>query len=232
MSAIGYIRVSTNEQAESGLSLSAQRRKIEAQAVLSDLTLQTVLEDAGESAKDLHRPALADLLNRIASGQVDCVIVSKLDRLTRSVKDLAGLLETLGGAKRADGGKGVDLISTAESLDTTTATGELIINILGAISQWERKVISERTIAALQEKRRRGETTGGVPPYGFEFVNGERIENQQEQTVLQEIERLKAAGASWQSVTDTLTAQGHRTRRGGPLTRQGIFRIAKKHGIT
>lgn len=229
--AVGYIRVSTSEQAESGLSLEAQRKKIEAQATLSDLELADVLEDAGESAKDLHRPAMTDLLNRIASGQIDCVIVPKLDRLTRSIKDLSELIETLAKARRADGGKGVDLISTAESLDTSTATGELIINILGAISQWERKIISERTSAALQEMREQGRTTGGIPPYGYDFVDGKRVENPQEQAVLAEIGRLKEAGRSWQAVTDELTENGHTTRRGGKLTRQGIFRIAKKHGI-
>ncbi len=230
--AVGYIRVSTSEQAESGLSLDAQRKKIEAQATLSDLQLADTLEDAGASAKDLHRPAMSDLLNRIATGQVDCVIVPKLDRLTRSIKDLSELLETLARAKRADGGRGVDLISTAEALDTSTATGELIINILGAISQWERKIIAERTSAALQEKIEQGRSTGGIPPYGYEFVDGERVENPQEQQVLAEIETMKAAGASWQKITDELTDQGHTTRRGGPLTRQGIFRIAKKHGIS
>ena len=125
----------------------------------------------------------------------------------------------------------MDLISTAESLDTSTATGELIINILGAISQWERKIIAERTSAALQEKREQGRATGGIPPYGFDFVDGERVENPQEQQVLAEIEAMKQAGRSWQAITDVLTEAGHRTRKGGPLSRQGLFRIAKKHGI-
>ena len=229
--ALGYIRVSTSEQAESGLSLDAQRKKIEAQATLSELELADVLSDAGASAKDLQRPAMADLLNRIASGQVDCVIVPKLDRLTRSIKDLSELLETLARARRADGGKGVDLISTAESLDTSTATGELIINILGAISQWERKIIAERTSAALQEKRDQGRATGGIPPFGYDFVDGERVENPEEQAVLEQIESMKEAGRTWQAITDALTENGYTTRRGGKLTRQGIFRIAKKNGI-
>ena len=216
--AVGYIRVSTSEQAESGLSLEAQRKKIEAQATLSDLELADVLEDAGESAKDLHRPAMTDLLNRIASGQIDCVIVPKLDRLTRSIKDLSELIETLGKARRADGGRGVDLISTAESLDTSTATGELIINILGAISQWERKIISERTSAALQEMREQGRTTGGIPPYGYDFVDGKRVENPQEQAVLAEIGRLKEAGRSWLRSPISSWPTYSRTRAKAPRT--------------
>lgn len=231
--AIGYVRVSTSEQAESGLSLEAQRKKIEAQATLSDLELVDVLQDAGESAKDLHRPAMTDLLNRIDSGQVDCIIVAKLDRLTRSLKDINDLIETLGRAKRADGGRGgVDLISTSESWDTSTATGRLVINMICAVAQWEREIIAERTSAALQEMKAQGKATGGVPQYGFDFVDGKRVENEQEQAVLSDIALLKAAGHSWQGVTDGLTEKGHRTRAGTRWTRQGIFRIAKKHGIS
>ena len=163
--AIGYIRVSTSEQADSGLSLAAQRKKIEAQATLSELTLVDVLQDAGETAKDLHRPALTDLLNRIDTGQIACVIVAKLDRLTRSTKDLADLLSTF---KE----KQVDFISTAESFDTSSATGRTVLNMIGVIAQWERESISERTSAALQEKRAQGRATGGVPPFGYDFIDG------------------------------------------------------------
>ena len=230
MQAIGYIRVSTNEQAESGLSLDAQRKKVEAQATLSDLELGAVLEDAGESASNLNRPAMTDLLNRIDSGQVDCVVVAKLDRLTRSIKDLSELLDRLEKAKRADGGKGVDLISTAESLDTSTATGRLVINIMASVSQWEREVIAERTSAAMQELRAQGKSTG-TPQFGFDFVDGERVENPQEQAILAEITGLRDQGETWETVANTLTESGHRTRRGGAFSRQGVHKIAKRHGI-
>ena len=223
--AIGYIRVSTSEQADSGLSRAAQRKKIEAQATLSDLTLVDVLQDVGESAKDLHRPALADLLNRIDTGQIACVIVAKLDRLTRSTKDLADLLSTF---KE----KQVSFISAAESFDTSSATGRVVINMIGVIAQWEREVISERTSAALQEKRSQGRATGGVPPFGYDFIDGIRVENEREQAVLAEIAAMKAAGESWQGIANRLTATGHRTRAGGDFSRQGIFRIAKKHGLS
>lgn len=222
--AIGYIRVSTSEQADSGLSLAAQRKKIEAAATLSDLTLVDVLQDVGKSAKDLHRPALTDLLSRIDTGQVACVIVAKLDRLTRSTKDLADLLSTF---KE----KQVDFISTAESFDTSSATGRTVLNMIGVIAQWEREIISERTSAALQEKRAQGRATGGVPPFGYDFIDGERVENKQEQAILAEIAAMKAAGESWQGIANRLTAKGHRNRAGGDFSRQGIFRIAKKHGL-
>lgn len=229
--AIGYIRVSTEEQAQSGLSLANQRRRIEGQAMASALSLVDVLEDAGESASSLDRPAMLDLMNRIATAQIDCVIVAKLDRLTRSIKDLAELLETLNRARRADGGQGIKLISIGESLDTTTATGRLVINIMASVSQWEREVIAERTAAALQEKRRRGEATGGVPPFGFDFVNGRKVPRADEQKTLQEIEQLRTDGKSWQAVAAALTQTGRRTRTGGTFSRQGLHQIARKAGL-
>ena len=91
--AIGYARVSTTDQAETGESLELQQRKIRAAAEIGDYELVDVLVDAGESAKSLHRPSAARLLDLVKARKVDAVIVHKLDRLTRSVRDLADLLD-------------------------------------------------------------------------------------------------------------------------------------------
>lgn len=229
--AIGYIRVSTQEQAQSGLSLDVQRHKVEAQAIVSELELVGILEDAGVSASSLQREGMCELLAQINSGQVDMVIVSKLDRLTRSIGDLAGLLNSLSKARRADGrGKGVDLIACEEALDTSTATGRLVINIMASVSQWEREVIAERTSAALQELRAQGRSTG-APPYGYHAVDGKLVQNKGEQAVMARIAELRADGQSLQMVADALTREGVRTRGGREFSRQGIAHIAKKHGL-
>ena len=229
--AVGYVRVSTSEQAVSGLSLAAQRRRIEAQAVVSDVDIVEILSDDGHSASTLKRPAMTELLARVDGGMVDMIVVAKLDRLTRSVKDLAMLLERLVKAKRADGAKGVDLISCAESLDTSSATGRLVINIMGSVSQWEREVIAERTSAALQELRAQGRSTG-IPRFGYTVdKNGHTLEDAEEQQILARVTELRQEGDSWQAVARTLTGQGIRTRTGGAFSRQGIRQIAKKAGI-
>src|ERR1043166_5229156 len=137
MLAIGYARVSTDRQAEKGVSLDAQKSRIEAMAVVQERTLAEVIVDGGESAKNLNRPGLQRLLSLVQAGKVQAVIVAKLDRLTRSVKDLCSLLELFEK-------KGVALISVAESLDTSTAAGRLVITIMGAVSQWEREAIGDR----------------------------------------------------------------------------------------
>jgi len=93
MQAIGYVRVSTDRQAEHGVSLEAQESKIRAMATIHSAELAEVIIDGGESAKSMNRPGLQRLLALINAGQVQAVIVAKLDRLTRSVKDLCNLLE-------------------------------------------------------------------------------------------------------------------------------------------
>ena len=129
--------MSTGKQAEHGVSLEAQAQKIRAVAVVHDADLLDVIVDGCESAKSLQRPGMERLLAMVEARQVQAVIVAKLDRLTRSVKDLCELLERF--ERRS-----VALISVAESLDTSSAAGRLVINIMTAVSQWEREAIGER----------------------------------------------------------------------------------------
>jgi site-specific DNA recombinase len=137
MKAAGYVRVSTDKQADHGVSLDAQAAKIRAMAVVHGAELIEIIVDGGESANSLQRPGMERLLALVEGKRVDAVIVAKLDRLTRSVKDLCTLLERF---ER----RGVALISVAESLDTGSAAGRLVLNIMTAVSQWEREAIGER----------------------------------------------------------------------------------------
>ena len=146
MKAVGYVRVSTDKQADRGVSLDAQAEKIRAIAVVHNAELVEIIVDGGESAKSLQRPGMERLLALVDAKKVQAVIVAKLDRLTRSVKDLCELLERL---ER----RGVALISVAESLDTSSAAGRLVLNIMTAVSQWEREAIGERTRDAMSHNR-------------------------------------------------------------------------------
>ena len=127
MIAVGYVRVSTERQADQGVSLEAQEAKIRAMATVQGVTLTEVIVDGGESAKSLKRPGLQRLLAMVETGKVQAVIVAKLDRMTRSVKDLCGLLELFEKRK-------VALVSVAESLDTGSAAGRLVITIMASRS--------------------------------------------------------------------------------------------------
>jgi site-specific DNA recombinase len=170
MKAVGYVRVSTDKQADRGVSLDAQAEKIRGMAVDHNAELVDIIVDGGESAKSLQRPGIERLLALVDGKKVQAVIVAKLDRLTRSVKDLCELMERF---ER----RGVALISVAESLDTSSAAGRLVLNIMTAVSQWEREAIGERTRDAMNHKRSQGERVGNVA-YGFRLAeDGQHLES-------------------------------------------------------
>lgn len=223
MKTLGYVRVSTDRQAERGISLEAQAEKIRAMAVVQGAELLDVIVDGGESAKSLNRPGLQRLLALVNSGKVGAVIVAKLDRLTRSVKDLCGLLELF--EKR-----NVALISVAEALDTGSAAGRLVITIMGAVSQWEREAIGERTRDVLQHKRSQGQRVGNIA-FGSRLADdGRHLEpDPAEQAALVEIRRLRGEGATLRGIAATLNHGAFRTRRGTPWRLESVARILKQH---
>jgi DNA invertase Pin-like site-specific DNA recombinase len=235
MRALGYVRVSTDKQADFGVSLEAQTQKIRAMSTVQGAELVDVIVDAGESAKNLERPGMRQLLSLVDSRSVDVVIVAKLDRLTRSVKDLADLLERF--TRR-----GVSLVSVAESLDTATAAGRLVLNIMVSVSQWEREAIGERTRDAMDCKKSRGERVGTVPfGYRAEVIPGEvpvskngrkskplqrLVPDGNEQDVLLRMRELRDLGYTLAETADELNRQGFRTRRGTPWRFQYVCGLA------
>lgn len=219
MKAVGYVRVSTEKQADHGVSLAAQAEKIKAMAVVQGVELVEVIEDAGASAATLDREGMQKLLALVDSGKVQTVIIAKLDRLTRSVKDLALLLERLN--KR-----GVSLVSVADSLDTGSAAGRLVLNIMVSVSQWEREAIGERTRDALAHKRANGKRTGNIP-FGFTLgADGKLVVNAAEQVVVAKVRELRGMGFTLRQIADELNAQGFKTRKGGEWRHQYVAAMA------
>lgn len=152
--AVGYIRVSTDEQTESGAGLAAQRATIDAECARRGWTLVAVFEDAGVSGKSLDgRPQLAEALHAVESGQAAALVVAKLDRLSRSVHDASGLLDR---AQRA----GWSLVAADLGVDTSTPAGEAMASVMATFGQLERKLIGGRTRDALAAKRAAGVRLG------------------------------------------------------------------------
>lgn len=214
---VAYLRVSTDRQADRGVSLEAQRAKVDAYAALYDLELVDVVVDAGVSAKTLDRPGLKRALGMLKAGQADALLVVKLDRLTRSVGDLGELVDGYFAA-----GKWA-LLSVGEQIDTRSAAGRLVLNVLASVSQWEREAIGERTSAAMQHMRAQGEYTGGAAPYGYRLADdGHLVEDATEQSLLTEARALRASGMSLRAVASALDARGFRSRVGRPFAAQQI----------
>lgn len=210
---VGYVRVSTEEQALNGVSLGVQAERLRAYVELYGGTLVEVIEDAGVSAKTLHRPGLTRALALLDEGHVDGLVVAKLDRLTRSVRDLGNLLDNYFCAGKAA------LLSVGEQVDTRTAGGRLVLNMLASVSQWEREIVVERTRLALAHLRSRGAALGAAP-FGFQ-----RVESAdgtptldpapEEMLVVDEIRALRDHGLTLRDIATRLNEGARRTKRGG-----------------
>jgi DNA invertase Pin-like site-specific DNA recombinase len=129
--AIGYVRVSTGEQGESGLGLKAQEAAIRAACEMRGWELVALGEEMKSGARADNRPVLAAVIRALRAGEADAVVVAKLDRLSGSVVDAGRLLE--------DARKGAfNIVALDLGLDLSTPTGELVANVLAAVAQWER----------------------------------------------------------------------------------------------
>ncbi|QDT11300.1 recombinase family protein [Planctomycetes bacterium K23_9] len=208
MKIILYIRVSTKDQADSGLSLDAQRAKLEAYASLYDLEVVAVIEDAGESAKSLKRPGLQRALAMLRSGEAEGLAVVKLDRLTRSVGDWQTLIDDHFGSRS-------QLFSVADSIDTRTAAGRMVLNILLSVAQWEREAIGERTRDALRHKIDNGERVGKIR-YGYDLGDdGKTLQpNASEQDAIAWMQDLRGDGLTLRQIAAALTDRGIVTKEG------------------
>ena len=216
---IAYIRVSTDKQADAGVSLEAQQAKAAAYAALYDLELVAVIVDAGESAKTLDRPGLTRALAMLAKGEADALLVAKLDRLTRSVVDLGALIDRYFAPGKAA------LLSVSENIDTRSAAGRLVLNILASVSQWEREAIGERTRDAMRHMKAQGEYTGGNAPYGFTLKDGALVPDDFEQKVITQARELRASGLALAKVAAALDQRGIKARSGQPFGAKQISRM-------
>lgn len=192
---VGYVRVSTNEQAESGAGLEAQRDAIRGEATRRGWDLLRLYEDAAASGKTMdRRPGLQEALQAVEGGGAEALVVAKLDRLSRSLLDFAALMYR--GRRR-----GWQLVALDLGVDTTTPSGALMANVVASFAEFERQLISQRTRDALAVRRRQGKKLGrfkGVPA-----------------KIVTRVHQMQRAGASLNAIAATLTAEGVPTAQGG-----------------
>jgi DNA invertase Pin-like site-specific DNA recombinase len=191
---IGYIRVSTEEQADSGAGLSAQRAAILAEAELRGWHVVDLIEDAGYSAKDLRRPGIQVALEALKRHAADALVVAKLDRLSRSMLDFSGLMDRASREHWA-------LVALDLRVDTTTPAGEAMANMMATFAQLERRLIGQRTKDALRIKKSQGASLGRPVTLSAEIVA--------------RIVAERAGGATLASIADRLNADGVPTAQGG-----------------
>lgn len=218
--AIGYVRVSSEEQAESGLGLEAQRERIKAFCTLKGLTLAEIFEDAAVSGgKPLEtRPAGAKLLTMARKGKA-VVIVAKFDRLFRSVADAATTIADFDK-------KGIELVAISEGFDMTSPYGRAMAQMASVFAELERAMIRERTKNAMGVKRSRGERISRHAPFGWEFgPEGKLVENVTEQDAIRLMQQLRSEGKGFDEIARLLDGSGVKPKRAEKWARATVRQI-------
>jgi DNA invertase Pin-like site-specific DNA recombinase len=203
---LGYARVSTAEQAGNGYGLDAQEVAIRDECARRGWWLLEVVRDEAKSAKSLDRPGLCSALERIAAGEAEGLIASKLDRLSRSVVDFGVLVEWFTDA-------GATLVALDLGLDTSTPGGRLVANVFASVAEWERDVIGARTREGLAAARKQGKAIS-------------RPAVADEPKLRRRIERMRARGMTQQAIADRLNREGVPTLRGGAKWRPSSVAVA------
>ena len=208
-----YTRKSSEEGLEQSFnSLDAQREAGEAyiasQRHQGWMALPDRYDDGGYTGANLERPALQRLLAEIANGTIDCVVVYKVDRLSRSLLDFARIIAVLDQ-------RGTSFVSITQQFNTTASIGRLTLNILLSFAQFEREIIAERTRDKMAAARRKGKWVGGVPPLGYRVASGGgRLEvEEQEAEVVREIFTLYGERQSVMAVVEELNRRGRTSKR-------------------
>jgi DNA invertase Pin-like site-specific DNA recombinase len=228
--AVGYIRVSTLEQAQEGVSLDAQRDRLKTYCKGIGVKLVEIFADEGISGGTMERPGLQAALRVIQRGRANTLVVVKLDRLTRSVKDLCMLVEEYFAKEQ------YDLISVCGMVNTHTAAGRLMMLNLANYAQYERELISERVREAMQHMKAQGVRLG-VAPYGYRHSHqlddkGRRIMEPvaAEQEVIGMIAAWHAEGQQLRIIASMLKERGIPSRRGGEWAPSVISLLLEREG--
>jgi DNA invertase Pin-like site-specific DNA recombinase len=204
--AIGYLRVSTEEQAASGLGLEAQRARVTAEIERRGWELAEVIVDDGYSAKSMDRPGIIEAVRMLTSREADALVVAKLDRLSRSLLDFAALMDR---SRR----EGWAVVALDLGVDTSTPSGEMMAGVMATFAQYERRLIAERTVAALRVLKSRGVRLGR--PVALPAEVRERIAEEW------------ARGTTLEVIAAGLTVDGVPTARGGRWHRATVLKVLR-----
>ena len=208
-----YSRVSTTRQ---DVSIEVQVEKCIEHCNLRGVAVSQVFSDTGHSGKNLERPSLKDLLRMISTNPPECLVVYRLDRLSRSVGQVSELVDILNS-------KGVQLISVCEPyINSTTSTGKLQISMLMACSQLEHETIVARVKESLAYRKRNGMKYTRITPYGKRLTGNRYEECQEELETIKIIRQLHAQGASLSEIVQYLNEKGVPTRKGKPWGRSSV----------
>lgn len=217
-----YTRVSTDAQGtDDKVSLSEQDRMGKAYIESKGWTYVRTYEDNGFSGRTMKRPALQQMLDDINNGEVNAIVIYKLDRLSRRQRDTITIIEDVLLKKE------VDLASLNESLDTSTPWGRAMIGVLCSFNQLESENIAMRTAMGRYATAREGGYAGGKPPLGYKASNGQLVIVPEEAEIVRLVFALRAEGKTLIGITEELNKRGYRTKKGNEFKHSAIQTILK-----
>jgi len=214
-----YTRVSTEDQAKEGFSLDAQLDKLRSYCKARDWTIAGEYVDDGYSGRNVKRPAYTRMMEEM--DKWDTILVIKMDRIHRNSKNFMLMMEDL---KK----HGKEFVSMTESLDTSTAMGRFVMDIIQRIAQLESEQIGERVYIGMEQKAR---TNGGVLgfniPYGYDYIDGKLVINEDEAKIVKEIYSWYSDGKSMGEIAKMLNNSKIPTKKGGFWAKKTISTILK-----
>ncbi|MGO8881146.1 MAG: recombinase family protein [Desulfomonilaceae bacterium] len=217
-----YARVSTEDQAQHGVSLDAQVNRCMEYVTTLNYELVDTAIDAGLSAKSTDRAGLQRILSLVHKKKIQHVVTLKLDRLSRRTVDALNLVETFTKKKVK-----LHLVTENGTVNSDNSDEEFMLTLKAGVAQLERKKIAERTRFALDRKRQLGQRISLYAPYGYAFTAGKLIPNPEEQAVITKIYNLHARGFTIRGIIEQLTGEGIFNRKNRPFAIPSIHRILK-----
>lgn len=215
-----YTRVSTDAQGEDGkVSLPEQERMAKACIESKGWSYIRTYEDNGYSGRTTDRPALQQMLSDIVKGEIDAIVIYKLDRLSRKQRDTLSIIEEFLLKNK------VDLVSLSETLDTSSPWGRAMIGVLSSFNQLESENIAERTKMGRYATAREGGYAGGKPPLGYRAVEGHLVIVPNEAEIVRKVFSLRKEGKTLQGIADELNKLGYRSKKGNEFKHSAIQTI-------
>jgi len=214
-----YTRVSTEDQAKEGFSLDAQLDKLRSYCKARDWVIGGEYIDDGHSGRNIKRPAYIRMMDEM--DKWDALLVIKMDRIHRNSKNFMLMMEHLKKEEK-------EFVSMTESLDTSTAMGRFVMDIIQRIAQLESEQIGERVYVGMEQKAR---TNGGVLgfniPYGYDYVDGKLLVNEDEAKQVKNIFQMYLNGLSMKKIADILNSKGIPTKQNKIWGSQTVSMILK-----
>lgn len=224
MRVAAYIRVSTDEQADKGNSLSEQKERTLAYCKAMGWNEPIFFVDDGYSAKDLNRPGIKHLLECVENNEIDLVLTSKLDRLCRNLLDLLQVVDLFSM-------NNCNYVSASEHFDTTTAVGRMTLQLLGTFAEFERERISERVKDNMISLAKNTDKALTLPCYGYDIVDGRYQINEEEAEYVRLMFDLAEQGHGHRMIAKILNDKGATTKRGKSWDQVNVKRLMRTETI-